>query len=45
MLFGLLCLPLEYVNEIFEYIVENSEENLDNLMAYFKKVYACGRCG
>ena len=34
MRFGLPFMPLEDVNETFEYILENAEEYLDDLMNY-----------
>ena len=44
-LFGLPFAPLENVNEIFEYLVENTEENSDDLMDYVFRMYVHGRCG
>ena len=44
-LFGLLVVPLEDVNEAFEYILENAEENLDYSMDYVEKTYVCRRYG
>lgn len=38
-------MPLEDVNETFEYIVENAEENLDELMGCVERVYISGRHG
>lgn len=43
MLFGLLFVPMEDINETFEYTVENTEENLDGLMNYVDRVYVHGR--
>ena len=42
-----LCLfvPLEDVNETFEYILENAGENLYYSMDYVKKTYVCRRYG
>ena len=34
MLFGLLFVPVQDVNETAEYIMEKTEENLDDLMDY-----------
>ena len=34
---------VEDVSETFEYVVENAEENLDDLMDYGEKVYAHGK--
>ena len=45
MLFGLPFVPLEDVNETFEYIVRNAEGNLDDLMDYVVRVYVPGRHG
>ena len=45
MLLGLQFVPLEDVNETFECIVENAEENVDNLMDYAERVYVHGRHG
>lgn len=42
-LFGLQFVPLEDVNKIFEYLVENVEENLDDIMNYVERVYVHGR--
>lgn len=42
-LFRLPFVPLEDVNETFEYIVQNVEENLDDLIDYVERVH--GRCG
>lgn len=38
-------MPLEDVNEAFEYILENAEENLDYSMDYVEKTYVCRRYG
>lgn len=39
MLFGLLFVCLEDVNETFEYLVETAEESIDNLMDSVERVY------
>ena len=39
-----LFVPLEDVNETFEYILENAGENLYYSMDYVKKIYVCRRC-
>lgn len=45
MLFGLAFVPLKDVNDTFEYIVENAEENVDDLMEYVQRVHVCVRHG
>lgn len=45
LLFGFPFVSLENVNEIFEYLVENTEENSDDLMDYVFRKYVHGRCG
>ena len=45
MLFGLLFVCLEDVNETFEYFVENAEENVDNLMDSVERVYVWEKYG
>lgn len=44
-LFGLLFVCLEDVNETFEYFVENAEENVDNLMDSVERVYVWEKYG
>lgn len=44
MLFIFPFVSLEDINEIFEYIVKNTED-LDDLMDYVKKAYIHGRHG
>lgn len=39
MIFGLLFVCLEDVNETFEYLVETAEESIDNLMDSVERVY------
>lgn len=43
MLFGLPF--VQDINEVFEYIMEKTEENLDDLVDYVEKVYSQGRFG
>lgn len=44
-MFELAFIPLKHVNETFEYTVENSEENVYDLIDYAERVHVCGRCG
>ena len=37
--------PLEDINESLEYIVENAEENLNDLMDSVETAYVCGKLG
>ncbi|KFD61048.1 hypothetical protein M514_08442 [Trichuris suis] len=43
MLFGLPFVPVEDVVETFEYIEDQAEESLDDLMDYVKRTYVTGR--
>ena len=45
MLFGLLFVCLEDVNETFEYLVETTEESTDNLMDSVERVYVWEKYG